>query len=170
MLAIGIAAMLALSASAAFAQGKPDKDSQKFIKSAIEGNIAEINVGKLAQEKGNSQAVKDLGKMLETDHGKANDNAKTAASQIGVEPPNGSSVMEKATYLKLKVLSGDTFDRSFANSMVADHKSDIKAYQNEASKNDAAGEYAKQTLPDLQKHLQAAQELQAQLKQTTGSK
>ena len=163
MLAIAVAAALALSASSALAQGKPDKDSQNFIKNAIEGNIAEVNVGKLAQEKGKSQAVKDFGKMLETDHGKANDNAKAAASQIGVEPPNGSSVMEKATYLKLKVLSGDTFDRSFANSMVSDHKSDIKTYQKEASKSDAAGQYAKQTLPDLQKHLQMAQELQAQL-------
>jgi putative membrane protein len=170
ILAISIVGALALSASAAFAQGKPDKDSQKFIKTAIEGNIAEVNVGKLAQEKGKSQAVKDFGKMLETDHGKANDNAKTAASQIGVEPPSGSSVMEKATYLKLKVLSGNTFDQSFASSMVSDHKSDIKAYQKEASKSDPAGEYAKKTLPDLKKHLRAANDLQAQLKQTTGSK
>lgn len=170
MLPVGVAAVIAFASSIAMAQTKADKDSQKFIKNAIEGNYAEVNVGSLAQQKGKSQAVRDFGKMLQTDHAKANENAKAAASQIGVEPPSGSSVMEKATYLKLKVLSGAAFDRSFANSMVSDHKSDIKTYQKEASKTDAAAEYAKQTLPDLQKHLQQAQALQAQLKQTTGNK
>ena len=151
---------------------KGDKDSQKFIKAAIEGNLAEVDVGKLAQEKGKSDAVKKFGQMLETDHAKANDEAKSVAQQVGVEPPSGASVGEKATYLKLKVLSGDTFDKSFANTMVSDHESDIKQYQKASGKNDAVGEYAKKTLPTLQKHLQEAKQLQAQLKQqaTTGSK
>jgi len=151
---------------------KADKDSQKFIKTAIEGNIAEVDIGKLAQEKGKSDAVKKFGQMLETDHAKANDEAKSVAQQVGVEPPSGASVGEKATYLKLKVLSGDTFDKSFASTMVSDHEGDIKQYQKASGKNDAVGEYAKKTLPTLQKHLQEAKQLQAQLKQqaTTGSK
>ena len=150
---------------------KGDKDSQKFIKAAIEGNLAEVDVGKLAQEKGKSAAVKKFGAMLADDHGKANEKAKTAASQVGVEPPSGASVGEKATYLKLKVLSGDAFDKSFANTMVSDHESDIKEYQKASGKSDAVGQYAKETLPTLQKHLQEAKALQQELKQqTTGSK
>lgn len=150
---------------------KADSASKSFIKNAIEGNIAEVDVGKLAEEKGKSAAVKKFGQMLITDHGKANEQAKAAASQIGVEPPTGSSVGEKATYLKLKVLSGDTFDTSFANTMVSDHEGDIKEYQKQAAKDDAAGKYAKAALPTLQKHLQEAKALQQSLKQqTTGSK
>jgi putative membrane protein len=151
---------------------KADKDSQKFIKNAIEGNMAEVDVGKLAQEKGKSDAVKKYGAMLVSDHGKANEEAKSVAQNVGVEPPSGASIGEQATYLKLKVLSGDTFDKSFANTMVSDHQKDIKEYQKASGKNDAVGEYAKKTLPTLQKHLQEAQQLQAQLKQqaTTGSK
>jgi putative membrane protein len=41
---------------------------------------------------------------------------------------------EKATYLKLKVLSGDSFDNAFAKAMVSDHEGDIKEYQKEAQK------------------------------------
>lgn len=151
---------------------KADKDSQKFIKNAMEGNMAEVDVGKLAQEKGKSEAVKKFGQMLATDHAKANEGAKSAAQNVGVEPPSGASVGEQATYLKLKVLSGDTFDKSFANTMVSDHESDIKEYQKASGKSDAVGQYAKKTLPTLQKHLQDAKQLQAQLKQqaTTGSK
>ena len=171
IIAAGLAATVIMAAGAAMAQ-QPDKDSQKFIKTAIEGNIAEVDIGKLAQEKGKSDAVKKFGQMLETDHAKANDEAKSVAQQVGVEPPSGASVGEKATYLKLKVLSGDTFDKSFANTMVSDHEGDIKLYQKASGKNDAVGEYAKKTLPTLQKHLQEAKQLQAQLKQqaTTGSK
>ena len=68
MLAISLAG--ALAAGTAMAQtnspsqekaqskmSKPaDKASQKFIKAVIEGDIAEIDVGKLAQEKGQSEA------------------------------------------------------------------------------------------------------------------
>ena len=51
MLAVALAGTLA--ATGALAQSKPvDKASQKFISSAIQGDIAEVDVGKLAQEKG----------------------------------------------------------------------------------------------------------------------
>ncbi len=170
MLAIGLAG--ALAAGTAMAQtnspaqnnmGKPaDKASQKFIKAAIEGDIAEIDVGKLAQEKGQSEAVKQYGAMLVKDHGEHKAKAEEVASQLGVTPPTGSSFGEKATYAKLKLLSGETFDRSFAKAMVKDHQDDIKEFRKEASKNDAAGQLAKETLPTLRKHLQAAQRLTAE--------
>jgi putative membrane protein len=48
---------------------------------------------------------------------------------------------------------------------VKDHQHDIKEYQKEASKIDAAGKLAKETLPILQKHLQMAQSLEKQATQ-----
>ena len=171
MLATGLAAALAISGSA-FAQDKTaDKDSQKFIKNAIEGNYAEIDVGKLAQEKGKNDAVKQYGAMLVKDHGAANQKAFAVAKQLGVDPPTGSGVTAKAEYLKLKVLSGDTFDRSFATGMVKDHQNDIKEFEKEASaKTDAAADFAKETLPTLKHHLQEAQSLEQKTQATTGSK
>jgi putative membrane protein len=161
--AVSLAAALALSLSAAQAQSA-DKDSQKFIKSAIQGNLAEIDMGKLAQEKGKSAAVKSYGEMLVTDHGAANEKAKQAADKLGVTPPSGPSVAQKAGYLKMKVMSGDTFDRSFAKDMVKDHQKDIKEYEKASQKNDAAGAYAKEGLPTLRKHLEAAQKLSPEKK------
>jgi putative membrane protein len=146
---------------------KADSASKSFIKKAIESNYAEINVGELAQEKGNSEGVKQFGAMLVKDHTAANEKAIAAAKEMGVEPPSGSSIMEKGTYLKLKVLSGDTFDKAFAKDMVEDHKSDIEEFEKEASKADPAGKFAKEALPTLKKHLQEAQSLASQ---TTGSK
>jgi putative membrane protein len=56
-------------------------------------------------------------------------------------------------------LSGPAFDRQFKTHMVADHKKDIREYQQAAKKNDPAAGYASQTLPTLQQHLETAQSL-----------
>jgi putative membrane protein len=156
----------ALAATGAMAQNKQvDKTSQKFISSAIQGDIAEVDVGKLAQEKGQSEGVKQFGAMLVKDHGEHRAKAEQVANELGVKPPTGSSVGQKAIYAKLKMLSGASFDKSFAKSMVKDHQHDIKEYQKQASKTDAAGTLAKETLPILQKHLQTAQSLEKQAAQ-----
>jgi len=183
-LAVVLAAAVALPASAVAQQSQnpqpsnqmqrqaqqPDKDSQKFIKAAIEGNNAEIEVGKLAQLKGQTDAVKQYGAMLVKDHGDANTKAQQVARQLNVEPPTGTSLGQKATYAKLKVLSGGSFDKSFAKSMVSDHQSDIKEYQQQAQKSDPAGNFAKETLPTLQKHLDQAQKLEQQVSQKQSSR
>jgi putative membrane protein len=57
------------------------------------------------------------------------------------------------------MLSGDAFDRAFGNGMVTDHQSDIKEFRKEALKDDRAGAFAKESLPTLQNHVQAAQSL-----------
>jgi putative membrane protein len=162
----GAAMALALTINAAQAT---DKDSEKFIKTAIEHNYAEIDVGKLAQEKGKRADIKAFGAKMVADHSAANDKAIAAAKQMGVNPPTGADMMHQGTYLKLKVLSGDTFDRSFAKGMLADHQKDVKAFQTESAKTDPAGQFAKETLPVLQGHLQEAQKINASVNQTTGS-
>ena len=147
VLAIGLAG--ALAATGAIAQTKQaDKDSQKFIKAAIQGDIAEVDVGKLAQEKGQSDAVKQYGAMLVKDHGEHKSKAEQVAGQLGVEPPTGSSLMQKATYAKLKVLSGATFDRSFAKSMVKDHAGRYQGIQKGGVKEGRGGSIGKRDAAD----------------------
>jgi len=152
------AAAFVSSASLAFAA---DNASQNFIKDAIQGNLAEVAVGKLAQQKGNSDAVRSFGQMLATDHAEANEKAMGAASTLGVAPPTAPARKQQAVYDKLDKLSGEAFDRAFAKNMVDDHKKDIRTYEKEAKKsNDPAAGYANDALPTLKKHLEAAQSLE----------
>lgn len=136
-----------------------DKASQKFLTEAIQGNLAEVQMGQLAQKNGASDGVKQYGQMLAKDHGDANAKATAAASSLSVTAPTEPSKKQKADYDKMAKMNGAQFDREFAKHMVADHQKDIKEYQKASAKNDAAGNYAKETLPTLQKHLQAAQAL-----------
>ena len=156
---MGAALALALAVPA-LAQGKADSADQKFLTEAIQGNYAEVEMGKLAQQKGQSDAVKSYGQMLVTDHSAANEKAIAAAKDMGMTPPTGPSSKQKADHDKMAKMSGADFDRSFARDMVADHKKDIKEYEKAAEKEDPAGQYASASLPTLHKHLDAAEKIE----------
>jgi putative membrane protein len=158
----GLAAALAFAAPG-FAQ---DKASQKFLKEAIEGNLAEVQMGQLAQKNGSSDGVRSFGQMLEKDHSEAAKKASAAATSMGVMPPTAPNAKQKATYDRMAKLSGTAFDREFAKYMLDDHKKDIQDYEKAAKKSDAAGSYANEALPTLRKHLETAQGLSVPV--TTG--
>jgi putative membrane protein len=136
-----------------------ENPSQVFLKKAIEGNYAEIQMGQLAQQKGQSDGVKKFGQMLSDDHSAANQKATAAAQSIGVAPPGGPNVKQKADHEKMSKLTGEQFDREFATHMVADHQKDIAEYKKEAKRSDAAADYARGQIDVLQKHLETAKAL-----------
>lgn len=137
--------------------------SDAFMQKAIEGNLAEIKVGQLAQQKGATDGVRHLGAVLEQDHSAANSQAMTAASSMGVTPPSQPSAKERAEYQHLASLSGNRFDQAFVKAMVKDHKKDIAAFRKEAKAGSGpAASYAKASLPTLRKHLQLAESLERQ--------
>ena len=148
-----LALLLATSAHAA------EKPSQAFLKKAIQGNYAEVEMGKLAQQHGQSDDVKNFGQMLQADHTAANEKAIDAAKSMGVRPPDGPNAKQKADYEKMSKMPEPRFDRDFATHMVADHQKDIAEYTKASKSADAAGEYAKGNIPVLQKHLETARSL-----------
>ena len=157
LIGASLAALILISGAPAWAQ---DQGSQKFIQEAIQGNMAEVQMGQLAQKQGTSEGVRSFGQMLQTDHTDALGKAKTVASSVGLKnPPTSVNAKQKADYDRLAKLSGATFDTEFAKHMVMDHQKDIMEYQAEAKKSDAAATYARETLPTLQKHLQTAQSI-----------
>src|SRR3954471_16421431 len=84
-----------LFAAPCFAQ---DAASQKFLKEAIEGNFAEVQMGQLAQKQANTDGVRSLGQMLEKDHSDANQKATAAANSVGMTPPAAPNKKQKADY------------------------------------------------------------------------
>lgn len=158
LLGAAFAAALLGTVAGAHAQ---DSQGKKFISEAMEGNLAEVQMGQLADQNGASPAVKQFGQMLVQDHGAANQKAESVAQQLGVTTPGEPNAQHKAEYAKMAKLKGAAFDRAFAKAMVADHEKDLRKYQAEAKRqNDPAAAYAAESVPVLQKHLQAAQQLE----------
>jgi putative membrane protein len=155
ILALALAAAL-LSAPAS-AQSSADKS---FIKDAMQGNLAEIQMGQLAQKNAGSDEVKAFGKTLEGDHSQSNTKAMQVAAALKVTVPTEPGAKQKQTYERMAKLNGAAFDRQFAQHMIADHKQDIAKFEKAAkSKDTNVAAYASETLPTLHKHLEMAQSI-----------
>lgn len=149
-------------------QTKASRADQTFMKQAIQGDLAEVQMGRLAQQNGQSDAVKQFGQTLVSDHSANAEKAKQVAEQMGMTPPSEPSAKQQAEYKKMSKLSGAKFDREFAQGMVKDHKAEIAKFKKEAKKSGPVANFAKQTVPALEQHLQMAQSIEKK-KQTTGS-
>jgi putative membrane protein len=138
-----------------------DSASQKFLAKAIQGNLAEVAMGQLAEQQGSSSDVKAFGQTLQKDHSDANTKAMAAASALGMDAPSEPTKKQISEHDQLAKLSGDRFDREFARHMAMDHKKDIAEYSRAAKmkSGDQAVTYAAETLPVLQSHLKTAEGL-----------
>jgi putative membrane protein len=178
MLAIAVSFLLpatfAQSASETGKQSKGTTDSksklpsgeERFMKEAASGGLMEVQLGKVAAEKGSHQRVKDFGKRMQADHSKANEQLKKIAAKKGVDLPTEPSGEHKSTMDKLTKLSGAEFDREYMDAMVDDHKEDIEKFQTQADKgkDPDVKKFASDNLPVLKKHLELAQSTQKQVK------
>src|SRR5258707_15201082 len=90
----------------------------KFVKEAADGGMAEVELGKLAADKGSSGAIKQFGQRMVADHSKANDQLKQLASEKKVELPQEPSAKHKATMARLEKLSGQAFDNAYVAEML----------------------------------------------------
>ncbi len=148
--------------------GKLSAADKKFVMDAAKGGMMEVELGKVAADKGNSPDVKQFGQRMVDDHSKANDQLKSIAEQKGVTLPTDLDAKDKAMKDKLSGLSGDQFDKMYMQHMVMDHKKDVAEFKKESTsaKDSDVKNFASQTLPTLQDHLKQAQDVNGK---TSGS-
>lgn len=135
-----------------------NKNTNNFAMKAANGGMLEVELGRLAQEKAQSQDVKDFGAMLVKDHTKASEELKTLATLKNITLPATLGEDEQKDVNDLTKLSGKEFDKKFVSMMVDDHKDDIDLFKKAAEDKETDSEikaFAAKTLPTLQKHLDA---------------
>jgi putative membrane protein len=131
-----------------------------FVMKAAKGGMAEVELGKLASEKGTTDQVKQFGQRMVTDHGKANDELKSLAQSKNITLPASLDPKDQALHDRLAKLSGAAFDRAYMQAMVADHRKDVSEFRTEstAGKDPDVKAFASKTLPTLEEHLKMAQD------------
>ena len=134
---------------------------RKFVMEAAMGGMAEVELGRLASERGSSEAVKQFGQRMVDDHSRANSELTQLVSGKGVTLPTGLDAKHQALMTKMSALSGAAFDRAYAKEMVKDHNKDVALFQREAGQGTDADlkTFAQKTLPTLQEHLRMARSL-----------
>jgi putative membrane protein len=154
-LVLGFVAAIVLAPAAAFAAD----DAAEFARKAAHGNSLEVELGELAGEQAESEAVKQFGARMMQDHSKAQEQLQSAAQEAGIELPSGLDEKGKATRDELAAKSGSAFDRAYMEEMVKDHEKDVELYEKQAEDGEGPVQaYAEATLPTLREHHELAQE------------
>ncbi len=137
-------------------------DDETFLENAIQGSYAEIEGSQLALEKTESQEVRQFAEMMIKDHGEMVKEATKLATDKGMTPPEGPSLMQTTEITGLKALTGGAFDAMYVNRIgVASHEATVEMFEKasqEAQDPDVKA-MATKTLPKLREHLQMAQAL-----------
>jgi putative membrane protein len=105
-----------------------------FLRKAAEGGIAEVKLGQLAAQKGNSDDVRAFGQKMVDDHTKLNLEIAQVADSMGVMLPKSMNKEDHAEYDKLNALSGNDFDIEYLTFMVKDHHNDLHEFRMEAAR------------------------------------
>lgn len=155
-----------LTAAEPETRGSLSESDYKFVNAASQGGTAEVKLGELAKQKGTSQAVKEFGERMVTDHGKANQELTTIAAGKNAVPRSEFTHKENSTFEKLQKASGKDFDKAYAAAMVKDHKEDVKEFKEAAQdlKDPELRAFAAKTLPVLEEHLKMAQDMESAVK------
>lgn len=132
-----------------------------FLMKAAGAQKAEIALGQMATERGESDKVKQFGQRMIDDHQKAGKEVKQLASQEGVELPVEIPAMQKEKAKKFSQLSGKEFDRAYIRYMLHDHMKDVTEFEHSAKelKDAQVQQWASATLPVLKEHLKIAKNI-----------
>ena len=140
--------------------------NDEFLLAAALINLEEIELGKLAQTKAQSQEVKDLGKMMVEGHTKSLRELTTLAKSKQITIPQQISEDAKEKYRNLNETSGKDFDIKYVDEMIKGHQDAISKF--ESAQTDINDEDIKAwisaTLPDLNMHLDDAKTLDEKIK------
>ncbi len=137
----------------------------EFLMKAAQIDMAEVQLGKLAHEKGGSADVKDFAKHMHADHEKNTAELHKLAGRMKVEMPKALDVKHQELFDKLQKLSGKAFDEEYIKAMVDGHKDAVNLFESSAknAQNQDVRGFAANTLPKLQEHLRMAQNAQAKM-------
>lgn len=137
-----------------------------FLTSAAQGNLDEIKLGELAEQKSTNAQVKAFAQKMITQHKMLQEKMSPFAQQWNVAPPTTLNSENQQEYDKLSGLSGSQFDKEYMNQMVESHQATLDAFNQEI--NTTTDQRFKQAVMKgkavVAAHLNMAQSLNAKLK------
>jgi putative membrane protein len=161
-----LAAGLWLGAATNAQEKQRAQADQNFVTVAAASGMAEVQLGQLAQQRATNPEVQKFGQHMVTDHTKANQQLMQIAKTQGYALPQQLDAKHQQAMQTLSRLSGANFDKQFMQQMVKDHEEAVALFQKESKDGQDANlrQFAGQTLPTLQKHLEMARTIAGQSK------
>ena len=165
IVSIVAAALVALTGPAAAQVQLVSDQDREFVNKAATGNLAEVELGRVAAQRAARPSVRSFGERMVTDHGRSNAELTSLARSKGIDVPTALEPSQQAVRDRLSVLSGNDFDRAYMSEMVRDHTEDIALFEraSEISTDPDLKAWAAQSLPMLREHLALARQVNSEV-------
>jgi putative membrane protein len=139
-----------------------------FVEKELTMGNAEVELGRLAQQKGNHADVKEFGAMMVRDHQAAAADLKPIAAKLNTTQAEARENHDNDLRDKmedLQKLSGRDFDKKYIDEMIDDHEKDVRDLENKAenASNADVKAWASKTLPTVRQHLERAKSIKETL-------
>jgi putative membrane protein len=135
---------------------------EKFASQAAVISKAEIELGQLAMQKSEDQAVRSFAQRMVKDHQAADAKLKKIAAQENITLPQSLDPEHQALKQKLSKLDGEAFDREYAKQMEKGHDEAVALFESASQNQQMPSElkqFAASTLPTLKEHQELAESL-----------
>jgi putative membrane protein len=144
---------------------QPNNPDRLFVRTAAIGGIAEVELGKLAQQKAQSNAVKAFARRMIEDHAKANERLVGLVKEDSISVPHELDAEHEAMRTRLQSLSGAEFDLAYLQGQVVDHQKTVQLLEYEIGSGQDVDlkSFASESLPVVLDHLGMAQDILAEM-------
>ncbi len=135
---------------------------QGFVDTAAASDMYELEAARIAQEKGQSDAVKQFAQMMIDDHTTSSENLQQAASQVSaVTVAPRMTAMQQQMITELQNTGTEAFDGVYKQQQINAHQQALNVLQNYAQSGteEPLKNFASTTAPVVEMHLGMANEL-----------
>ncbi len=142
-----------------------DRQDEIFLHEIAAAGMTEVEFGKLAQQRAGNPNVRDFGRQMVEDHGKANARLNALVQPTEIRLPTAMNGTYKTGFDHLTRLQGAAFDRAYIKGQIDDHTkvAQMLEYQLANGKDPQLKAFAAETLPTVRHHLELAQTLQTRV-------
>ncbi|WP_328477550.1 DUF4142 domain-containing protein [Actinoplanes sp. NBC_00393] len=158
--ALAAAAVVVLPAGAAHAD-QPSAQDATFLRAAYQGNLAEIQGGRIAWQKTTDPAVKSLAASLMRDHIHMNADLYTVARNLKVTLPMEPTAEQKALTERYQAAEATAFDEYYVSTQLAVHREALKmaSEQIEEGSEQSVKQLAEDASPIITRHQQTLRDI-----------
>jgi putative membrane protein len=137
----------------------------RFVEAQLEGNLAEIDMAKLAIQRSQDQNIRNFAQKMITDHTAANGTLMPIAQGQEIGMPTAVSPQHQAIMDKLSQMSGVAFDTAYINMMIQAHGETLAAMNNQLTngQSQVLNVWVQNTRPVVMQHEQIAEQIKAEL-------
>jgi putative membrane protein len=148
------------------AAGVPNPSDRLFLLLIGQGELAEMELARVAEGKARAMQVKEFAQRMRRDHGQAQQRLAEAAREAALTPPTTPAPQQRAQQEQLAALGdGAQFEIAYLRNQLVEHQkaAQLLAWQINAGQIPSLQRFAAATLPGVLEHLEHVQQLLGEL-------